>query len=73
MSYQEEMKRMIDELQEKTYNKAVDDFAEAICDKIADDSIQVMLPDGFRADVVTIDYVAEIAVEIAGRLKQMGV
>ena len=50
-------------------NKGIDKFAEAICDKVSDDSIQVMLPDGFRADVVTIDYVSEIAVKIAEEMK----
>jgi len=34
MSYLEEMKRMIDELQEKTYNKAVDDFAERMKERL---------------------------------------
>ena len=47
------------------YSKAIDEFAERICNKATDDSLQVMLPDGFRADVVTLDYVTEIAVKIA--------
>lgn len=51
------------------YANAVDKFAERICDRVNDDSLQVVLPNGFRADVITIDYVAEIAVEIAEQLK----
>lgn len=51
------------------YNKAIDDFAEKLCDKVTDDSLQVMFPDGLWGDVVTLDYVTEIACEIAEQMK----
>jgi len=50
-------------------NAAIDEFAEKLCDKVTDDSLQVMLPDGLWADVVTLDYATEIACEIAEQMK----
>jgi hypothetical protein len=50
--------------------KAIDEFAEKICCEVYDDSLTVMLPDGFRADVVTIDYVNELVLKIAEQLKE---
>ena len=50
-------------------NKAIEEFAEAICVNASADSLKVMLPDGFRADVVTIDFVNEMVIKIAESMK----
>lgn len=48
--------------------KALDDFAEAVCDKASTNSLQIMIED-MRADIVTLDFISEMAVDIAERLK----
>lgn len=50
-------------------NKAIEEFAEAISVNVSADSLKVMLPDGFRADVVTIDFVNEMVIKIAESMK----
>lgn len=55
--------------EQEARSKAIDDFAEAICDKATDECFLVTLPDELRAEVVTLDYISEIAVEIAKQLK----
>ena len=50
--------------------KALDDFAEAVCDKASDNSVQIMI-ENTRADILTLDFVSEMAVDIAERLKEV--
>ena len=48
------------------YNKAIDDFAEMVCDKVESFTATV---NGVRADILTIDYLTEFVFEIAEQLK----
>ena len=48
------------------YNKAIDDFAEMVCEKVESFTATV---NGVRADILTIDYLTEFVFGIAEQLK----
>ena len=48
------------------YNKAIDDFAEMVCEKV--ESFTTVIS-GIKADVLTLDYLTEFVFEIAEQLK----
>lgn len=50
-------------------NKAIDEFAEAICTKTTEKSMEVLLSSVLRKDVVTVERIAELVCEIAEQLK----
>lgn len=50
-------------------NMSIDAFAETMCVSVCENTFQVTLPDGFKADAVTIDCVMELVMQIAKELK----
>lgn len=61
----------IEKVKLESYNNGVDDLAEQICNKVADiDTVSILMPDGSRAELVTIDYISELAVDLADTLKR---
>lgn len=54
---------------EDGYAKALDEFAEALCEKASELSERCTFPGGLIMDVVTLDGISEIALEIAEQLK----
>jgi hypothetical protein len=58
----------IQEAMKAVREKALDDFAEAVCEKANDNSIQIMI-ENLPADIITLDFVSEMAVDIAEQMK----
>lgn len=58
----------IQEAMKAVREKALDDFAEAVCEKAHDNSIQIMI-ENLPADIITLDFVSEMAVDIAEKMK----
>ena len=54
---------------EDGYAKAIEEFAEKICDVCCEESMTVILENRVKADVLTLDGLTEIVWEIAKELK----
>ena len=68
MISREEYHAIIDRYAEKIRNKAIDEFAEKICDRTSEASATIV-KDGIEFDVVTVDFVTELAWEIAEEMR----
>ena len=54
---------------EQGYNRAIDDFAELICEKASESSERCVFPGGISMDVITLDYISDMVLEVAEQLK----
>ena len=54
---------------ERIRNKAIDEFAEKMCEKTAESSERCIFPGGITSDVISLDYISEIVIEIAEQMK----
>ena len=50
-------------------DKAIDDFAEMLCEALQDQATEVQMEDGILYDILTVDGVTDIVMEIAERMK----
>lgn len=50
--------------------KAIDEFAEELCNVCFEESLEVTINDIIKADVLTLDGVTEIIMEIAEQMKE---
>ena len=65
----EEVRKMLEQHDAEVRARAIDEFAERLQDKV--ESFQTEI-NGFRADVLTLDYFVEFVDEIAEQLKAGG-
>ena len=54
------------------YNDVIDKFVEEITVKSAEASIKAVIDGGLAIDAVSLDYVSDVAMEIAEQLKKVG-
>lgn len=60
--------RIVDAVQAER-NKAIDEFCKKICEKTTESSERCIFPGGIVSDIVTLDYVTDIAFEIAFEMR----
>ena len=68
MISKEEYNAIIERYVKKVRDKAIDKFAEKICDRTSEASATIV-KDGIEFDVVTVDFVTELAWEIAEEMR----
>ena len=59
----------LEELMNDIRNKAIDEFAEKLCDVCFEESMTVVFEDKVKADILTVDGITEIIWELAEQLK----
>lgn len=59
----------LEELMNDIRNKAIDEFAEKLCDICFEESMTVVFEDKVKADILTVDGITEIIWELAEQMK----
>ena len=62
----DDIAKLVKEFKQEVREQAIDEFAEKLCDEVEYFTREI---DGLKADLLTLDYFAELVLEIAEQLK----
>lgn len=69
-NYDDMKKRMQERIKKAIREKAISEFAEAICKRAEEESTDVFFPDGLHGLVIEIEELKSVVSEIAERMKE---